>query len=84
VRLPYAETSFYFAALGQLDPAMQPVFTERVAGYLGAHPDPGPGDVDRAIRQALVGLWEPPFTEDHAPRWASASPRYEKSSKRDR
>jgi hypothetical protein len=83
MRLPYAETSFYFAALSQLDPQMQPVFTERVAGYLGAHPDPGPGDVDRAIRRALVGLWEPPTMEDRPPRWGRSTPSYA-ASRRDR
>ena len=53
--LPEAELSFYFAALAQLEPARRPVFTERVTRLLGAHPNPGPGDVDRAVRQALVG-----------------------------
>jgi hypothetical protein len=58
--LPEAELSFYFAALAQLTPDVRPVFAERVAAILGAHPDPGPGDVDRAVRAALVGLWTPP------------------------
>jgi hypothetical protein len=62
--LPEAELSFYFAAAGQLEPTLRSVFTERVAGILGAHPDPGPGDVDRAVRQALVGLWTPPAIEE--------------------
>ena len=43
--LPEAELSFYFAALAQLEPARRPVFTERVTRLLGAHPNPGPGDV---------------------------------------
>ena len=46
--LPEAELSFYFAALAQLEPARRPVFTERVTRLLGAHPNPGPGDVGRA------------------------------------
>jgi hypothetical protein len=58
--LPEAELSFYFAAAAQLEPTLRPVFAERVAQILGAHRDPGPGDVDRAVRQALVGLWIPP------------------------
>ena len=49
VTLPEAELSFYFAALAQLEPARRPVFTERVTRLLGAHPNPGPGDVDRAV-----------------------------------
>ena len=48
--LPEAELSFYFAALAQLEPARRPVFTERVTRLLGAHPNPGPGDVGRAVR----------------------------------
>ena len=62
--LPEAELSFYFAALAQLEPARRPVFTERVTRLLGAHPNPGPGDVDRAVRQALVGVWTPPAIEE--------------------
>ena len=60
------------------------VFTERVAGILGAHPDPGPGDVDRAVRQALVGLWTPPAIEEfqRPPRWDRATPAFERVSKR--
>ena len=54
VTLPEAELSFYFAALAQLEPARRPAFTERVTRLLGAHPNPGPRDVDRAVRQALV------------------------------
>ena len=62
--LPEAELSFYFAAIAQLDPDRRSVFAERVAQILGAHPDPGPGDVDRAVRQALFGLWTPPAIEE--------------------
>ena len=84
MRLPDAELSFFFAALAQLEPAAREVFAERVARILGAHPDPGPGDVDRAVRQALVGLWVPPvFTELRAvARWDRATPGFERVSKR--
>jgi len=51
VTLPEAELGFYFAAPAQLEPARRPVFTERVTRLLGAHPNPGPGDVDRAVRR---------------------------------
>jgi hypothetical protein len=81
VTLPEAELSFYFAAVAQLEPALRPVFTERVALLLGAHPDPGPGDVDRALRQALVGLWTPPAVAD-TPRWSRNTPRFERASRR--
>jgi hypothetical protein len=50
----------FYAALHQLDPAVRSTFLVRVAAIIGAHPAPGPGDVDRAIRAALVGLWTPP------------------------
>jgi hypothetical protein len=84
--LPDPECAFYFAALAQLDPQVQPVFTERVVRCLGAHRDPGPGDIDRAIREALVGLWTP-LPDDTArgvSRWASSAPHYERASKRAR
>jgi hypothetical protein len=35
-----------------VEPALRPVFAERAAQTLGAHPAPGLGDVDRAIRGA--------------------------------
>ena len=53
--LPEAELSFYFAALAQLEPARRPVFTERVTRLLGAHPNPGPGDVGRAVPGLCCG-----------------------------
>ena len=82
--LPESELSFYFAALAQLEPALRPVFAERVAQTLGAHPDPGPGDVDRAVRAALVGLWVPPESIEirSAPRWDHNTPGFERVSKR--
>ena len=58
--LPDADESFFYAALHQLDPAVRPTFIARVAAIISTFPDPGPGDVDRAIRAALTGLWTPP------------------------
>ena len=68
--LPEAELSLYFAAAAQLEPALRPAFAERVATILQSQPDPGPGDVDRAVR-ALIGLWVPPLVEEvkNASRW---------------
>jgi hypothetical protein len=84
--LPEEELSFYFAALAQLEPELRPIFVERVAATLGAYPhcDVGPGDVDRAIRSALVGLWTPPpITELQKPsRWDRDVPDFERASKR--
>jgi hypothetical protein len=60
LRVPDADIGFFWAAVAQLDTELRPVFVERVACTLGAHPDPGPGDADRAVRQALDGLWVPP------------------------
>jgi hypothetical protein len=59
------------------------MLTERVARILGALRDPGPGDVDRAVRQALVGLWTPPaFEEVQRPsRWDRNTPQFERVSK---
>jgi hypothetical protein len=51
-----ADTSFFYAAFYQLDPAVRPAFTARVTATIGAHPDPSPSDVDRAIHAALAGL----------------------------
>ena len=56
--------------MAQLEPALRGVFAERVAAILGAHPGPGPGDVDRAVLQALVGLWMlPEFTQSRGSHW---------------
>jgi hypothetical protein len=82
VTLPEAELSFYCAAVAQLEPALRPVFVERVAQILGAHPDAGPGDVNRAVRQALVGLWVPPAVEERPARWSRSAPRFERASRR--
>lgn len=73
--LPEAELSFYFAAAAQLEPALRPAFTERVVTILQSHADPGPGDVNRVVRQALIGLWVPPDeTELRPPRWHRVTP----------
>jgi hypothetical protein len=80
--LPEEECAFFYAVLAQLTPDMREVFTERVAQILGAHPDPGPGDCDRAVRAALVGLWTPPAMELERPgRWNSNAPGFERISK---
>jgi hypothetical protein len=85
--LPEEECAFYFAAMAQLDPDRRALFAERVANILGAYSpfcEPGPGDVDRAIRQALVGLWIPPAIEEvkASSRWDRAAPTFERVSKR--
>jgi hypothetical protein len=86
VTLPEDERSFFFAALGQLDPDVRPVFIERVVAILGAYPhcEFGPGDFDRAIRAALVGLWVPPAFEEArgTSRWDRDRPSFERVSKR--
>ena len=80
--LPEAELSFYFAAPAQLELARRPVFTERVTRLLGAHQNPSPGDVDRAVRQTLVGL-APAIEEfQRPPRWDRATLAFERVSKR--
>jgi hypothetical protein len=60
VTLPDTERTFFYHALAQLVPTDRPAFTERVAELLRTLPDPGPGDVNRALRVALIGLWAPP------------------------
>jgi hypothetical protein len=83
VILPEAELSFYFAAAAQLEPALRPAFTERVVTILQSHADPGPGDVDHAIRSVLIGLWVPlDETELRPPRWHRVTPGFERASKR--
>ena len=67
--------------VAQLEPALRPVFIERVAQILGGHRDPDVGDVDRAIRAALCGLWTPPAVAD-TPRWSRNTPRFERASRR--
>jgi hypothetical protein len=84
VPLPEVELSFVLAAESQIVPDLRSVFVERVARSLGAHPDPGPGDVDRAVRQALDGLWVPPESIElrAVSRWDRDAPGFERGSKR--
>jgi hypothetical protein len=81
--LPEEEACFFFWAVQQLAPAVRQEFVERVAQTLGAHPAPGPGDVDRAIRAALVGLWVPPPVDEvkNASRWHRNDAGFERISK---
>jgi hypothetical protein len=83
VTLPEDEQAFLCDALAQLAPDVRPVFTARMVEYLQALADPGVGDVDRALRTALDGLWTPPaIAETAPPRWSRGVPRYERASKR--
>jgi hypothetical protein len=66
--------SFVAAVLRQLHPVHRPVFAARVYDLLQALPDPGPGDVDRAVRLALRDLWQPP-PDRIPPRWGRGPPR---------
>ena len=80
-RLPEEECAFYFAAMAQLEPELRPIFAERVANILGAYSpfcEPGPGDVDRAIRAAFEAAVDSAADRgDEAPRRAgiAATPR---------
>ena len=80
--LPEDEQAFLCDALAQLAPGVRPVFAARMIEHLQAHVDPGPGDVDRALRAAWAGLWAPPITETSPPRWSRGAPRFERASKR--
>ena len=59
IAIPEDDYSFVAAVLRQLHPVHRPVFSARVIDLLQALPDPGPGDIDRAVRMALRGIWEP-------------------------
>jgi len=84
VILPRDEQVFLSHALAQLEPDVRPVFTARMVEHLQVIADPGPGDVDRALRAALVGLWTPP--PDTAlravSRWDRGAPGFDRASKR--
>ena len=82
--LPETERTFFYHVLAQLVPADRPAFAERVAERLQTIPDPGPGDVDRAVRAALIGLWTPPLDAERraVTRWDRTAPRFEKASRR--
>jgi hypothetical protein len=60
VRLPAGDVAFYLAAAGQLPPPERSLFQDRVNASLRAHPDPGPGDVNRAIRARAGWAVVPP------------------------
>jgi hypothetical protein len=60
IRLPDDDVAFYLAAAKQLPPQNRPIFEERVAAIVRAHPNPGPGTINAAVRAALAGLWVPP------------------------
>jgi hypothetical protein len=81
--LPEEECAFFWAAMAQLEPPVRPIFAERVSAILAAHPAPDCGDVDRAVRAALIGLWTPPATEEvlRPSRWDRGAPRFERVSK---
>jgi hypothetical protein len=82
VTLPEAELSFVLAAEHQLEPDAREVFATRMVEHLQAHADPGPGDVDRALRAALVGLWTPPELDGfRGSRWDCETPRFDRVSK---
>jgi hypothetical protein len=83
--LPEEVCAFFFCAMAQLEPDQRPVFAERVGAILGAYSpfcEPEPGDVDRAIRSALAGLWVPPPSAENPSRWNQAQPKFERISKR--
>ena len=81
--LPGDEQAFLCHALAQLAPDVREVFTARMVEHLQALADPGVGDVDRALRAALVGLWTPPDIDGlRGSRWDSATPRFDLASKR--
>jgi hypothetical protein len=58
-----ADYAFIAAAARQLHPTQRPVFATRVHALLQNILEPGPGDVDRAVRMALRGIWDPPELE---------------------
>ena len=70
--LPGDEQAFLCHALAQLAPDVREVFTARMVEHLQALADPGAGDVDRALRAALVGLWTPPDITDGGGRTGTA------------
>jgi hypothetical protein len=84
VILPEDEQVFLCNALAQLEPDVRPVFTARMVGHLQVIADPGPGDVDRALRAAWAGLWTPPETIElrATSRWDRDAPGFERASKR--
>ena len=83
VTLPGDEQAFLCHALAQLAPDVREVFTARMVEHLQALADPGVGDVDRALRAALVGLWIPPdITEWRRSDWDCETLGFDRASKR--
>ena len=81
--LPGDEQAFLCHALAQLAPDVREVFTARMVEHLQALADPGVGDVDRALRAALVGLWTPPDTaECRRGYWDCEAPGFGRALKR--
>jgi hypothetical protein len=62
--------SFVAATVQQLHPTMRETFATRVHAALAELHEPGPGDVDRAVRTALKGIWDPPLETAPPPRWS--------------
>ena len=83
MKLPGDEQAFLCNALAQLAPDVREVFAARMVGHLQALADHGVGDVDRALRAALVGLWTPPdITEWRRSDWDCETPGFDRALKR--
>jgi hypothetical protein len=61
---------FILAAERQLYPVQRAQFEARVREILSGVASPGSGDVNRAVRTALQGLWDPPIGRDLPSRWS--------------
>ena len=61
IAIPDADYGFIAAAARQLHPTMRETFAARVHTALQDIHEPGPGDVDRVVREALKGIWDPPL-----------------------
>jgi chloramphenicol 3-O-phosphotransferase len=84
VTLPGDEQAFLCHALAQLEPAAREAFTTRMVEHLQVIADPGPGDVNRALRVVWVGLWTPPESIElrATSRWDRDAPGFDRASKR--
>jgi hypothetical protein len=80
VQISEAQLCAIFAAANALHPADRDPFIVAVATELTGQPI-GDGSVGRAIRNAQAKFTHPE-PEQLPPRWARATPRYEKASKR--
>ena len=71
VRLPDDDLTFYLSAASQTPPRERPTFEARVSAILQSHRDPGPGDVNRAVRVVLNELrGAPPPCPGGPSRWS--------------